>query len=230
MSRQPLVSTIIAVHNGAEFLEETIQSALNQTYPWFEVITVDDGSTDSSRDILQAHGDVTYISQKNLGNAHARNTGIQRAQGEIVAFLDQDDLWHPDKLLKQVDALLSDPSIMFTVSHFKSFLSPGSEMPRWCRRETFDVPKPDFSPSSLVARKEAFIRNGLFKEDFKIASDVGWFFEANDNRIPWEIVPEVLHMRRVHNNNQSNSVQHLHKEMLSLIRQSVKRKKSSLSS
>lgn len=225
LSSYALVSVIVTVHNGALFLKETLNSVFAQTYPSFEVILIDHGSRDESKQIAISFPNVRYIYQEHQGNSHARNTGIQSARGEFIAFIDQDDLWEKDKLKKHMKALLENRNVLYTVSHFLSFLSEGIKQPSWLRSETLSQGKVDFSPTSLVSRKKAFEVNGLFKEGLRFASDVDWFFLAKDRNIPMKILPEVLHKRRIHDNNQSHDGHQIQKEMLRVIRTSVERKK-----
>jgi O-antigen biosynthesis protein len=100
----PLVSVIIPVYNSAKYIQKAINSVLEQTYGNYEIIVVDDGSTDETRQKLQPYQHkIRYIFQENQGSATARNTGIKLAKGDLVAFLDSDDLWSmPEKLEKQV--------------------------------------------------------------------------------------------------------------------------------
>lgn len=97
------------VYNGERYLKESIDSVLNQTYQNLELVAIDDGSTDNSNKILASYAEkekrVRRLSQRNAGQAKARNTGIQASQGEYIAFLDQDDLWVRDKLALQVKAI-----------------------------------------------------------------------------------------------------------------------------
>ena len=100
------VSVIIPVYNGDRYLSEAIESVLGQTYRDWEIIAVDDGSTDNSPQILRQYGDkIQYLSQANLGVAASRNAGLSAATGEFVAFLDQDDILLPHKLATQVELL-----------------------------------------------------------------------------------------------------------------------------
>src|SRR5262245_58814803 len=106
------VSVIIPNYNYGRFLREALDSALNQTLPPLEVIVVDDGSTDESPEILESYGDrIRVIRQKNQGVGIARNTGAEAARGELLAFLDADDYWFPQKLEKQVEKINSDPEL-----------------------------------------------------------------------------------------------------------------------
>src|SRR5689334_4952969 len=98
-----VVSVILPVYNGASFVCRAIETALLQTYSHVEIIAVDDGSTDSSFEILARYGDrVQVIRQQNAGVAAARNSAISASRGEFVAFLDQDDWWLPEKIEQQV--------------------------------------------------------------------------------------------------------------------------------
>jgi glycosyltransferase involved in cell wall biosynthesis len=108
---QPLVSVVIPNYNCGRFLVEALDSVFAQTYPAVEIIVVDDGSTDESRDVLRRYaGRVRVVEEANQGVSAARNYGIRESRGELVAFLDADDLWHPEKLAKQVP-LFDNPAV-----------------------------------------------------------------------------------------------------------------------
>jgi glycosyltransferase involved in cell wall biosynthesis len=107
---KPSVSVVITTYNQAQHIAETVLSALNQTYSHREVIVVDDGSTDETGARLAPFRDrVVLIRQENQGVAGSRNTGVRCARGELIAFLDGDDLWEPDKLAVQVAAYQAHP-------------------------------------------------------------------------------------------------------------------------
>jgi glycosyltransferase involved in cell wall biosynthesis len=113
----PKVSVIIPTYNGADYLGEAIQSVLDQTYSSFELIVVDDASPDHTAEVVKQFDDprLKYIlHQENRGADVARNTGLQASSGEIIAFLDQDDFFHPEKLQAHVDFLERHPEIGFT--------------------------------------------------------------------------------------------------------------------
>jgi glycosyltransferase involved in cell wall biosynthesis len=108
---KPRVSVVIPNYNCARFLPETLESVFAQTCGDLEVIVVDDGSTDGSQEVLKAFTDrVRIIHQENQGVSAARNRGIRESRGEFIAFLDADDLWHPEKLAKQLQ-LFENPAV-----------------------------------------------------------------------------------------------------------------------
>src|SRR5437016_10401011 len=103
---EPLISAVIPSYNYGHFITDAIESALGQTYPHVEIIVVDDGSTDDTREQLAPYSErVCYIHQENGGLSAARNTGIRAAKGEWIALLDADDVWHPRKLELQMNCL-----------------------------------------------------------------------------------------------------------------------------
>ena len=106
----PFVSVIVTTYNQAAYIEEALRSACEQTYPHKEVIVVDDGSSDETPDRIRAFSDrVIYLCQRNQGIAASRNAGIRRASGDLIAFLDGDDVWEPEKLAVQVAAVERHP-------------------------------------------------------------------------------------------------------------------------
>lgn len=108
----PAVSVIIPTYNYGRFVGEAVQSALDQTLPPSEIIVVDDGSTDDTQQVLARFGNrIRVVRQENQGVAVARNTGVAHATGDLLAFLDADDLWLPAKLEKQVERFVRDPGL-----------------------------------------------------------------------------------------------------------------------
>ncbi len=114
---RPLVSVVIPAYNAEGYLAATIESVLAQTYRPLEVLVVDDGSSDGTVALARSFGDpVRVIEQENKGPAGARNTGFAEARGDIIALLDADDLWMPERLAACVDLLQSDPTLGFVTT------------------------------------------------------------------------------------------------------------------
>jgi len=107
----PLVSVVVTTYNQAAYIEQALKSVLAQTYEPFEVIVVDDGSTDDTPSRIAPFKDsINYIRQKNQGVAGSRNTGIREARGEYIAFLDGDDFWEPENIAAQVEVARNHPN------------------------------------------------------------------------------------------------------------------------
>ena len=122
----PKVSVIIPIYNGERYLKETLNSVFAQTYRDFEVICVDDGSTDGSVAIIGEYGDrVILIRQANAGGSAARNVGVEQSKSPFVAFLDQDDRWYPNKLKQQVTALAANPDAVLALCNSDRMDSAG---------------------------------------------------------------------------------------------------------
>jgi glycosyltransferase involved in cell wall biosynthesis len=127
----PLVSFIIPTHNYARFLGEAIDSALAQTYPNFELIVVDDGSTDNTPEIVAPlQHRLRYIRQEQSGPSAARNSGIRASRGELIAFLDADDVWLPHKTATQVRYLLEHPETGLVSGRTRLTGDQGKDPPR----------------------------------------------------------------------------------------------------
>lgn len=226
VENNPLVSAIIPVYNGRRFLAETIQSVLAQTYQPVEVVAVDDGSTDGSAAIVESFSSVTCIRQRNQGVAAARNRGVKATQGELLAFLDQDDLWVEEKLEKQVAYLQRHPGVGYVLSQVQFFLEPGMEKPTWVRDGLLEKPRPGYNLGNLLIWRRVFERLGDFDTHYVAASDHDWFIRAKDAGIPMVRLPEVMLLKRTHDRNESRHDKG-RQELLAIHRASVRRQKNS---
>lgn len=185
----PLVSVIMPCYNNASYVGAALESVLSQDYPNFEVIVVDDGSTDNSVAVLEQFGDrITVIQQPNQGPAAARNNGLKAASGKYVAFNDSDDFWLPGKLSAQITYLEQNPDIGLCYCDWAVWNSevPFNEMTsRFTRREQKLQTDPDYTgwlylqllEDSIIHTITAVIRRkvlddiGLFNADYRIGED-----------------------------------------------------------
>lgn len=180
----PRVTVCLAVFNGAETLPETLESVQAQTYRDFEVFVLDDGSSDESAAIARAFG-CTVVSQPNEGLGAARKRMVAEAAGELVAFVDADDTWTPEKLERQV-ALLDASGAALVHSDCWYVYEDGREVPRDLRlpvsAQAFDhiIPSNLVIASSALFRRQAMLDVGNFVEDTIRCSDwYGWFLLAS---------------------------------------------------
>lgn len=180
MEKHIKVSIIIPVYNGEVFIARALDSALAQTLKAFEVIVVDDGSSDGTRAIVEQYGQrVKYLYQSNKGPAAARNLGMKNARGEYIAFLDADDIWLPKKLEKQIALLEAKPDIGFVYcdNHFVD--DAGKTIPNYVRKVKLmrgdillDFFKEFFVMTpALVFRKSLQEKIGFFNEKLMVGED-----------------------------------------------------------
>lgn len=179
----PLVSVIIPCYNGASFIEETIQSVLNQTYRNLELLVVDDGSTDNSAELIKKlamqDSRVIYLHQKNAGVSNARNTGIKHAKGDILSFLDADDWMYPENIGEKVNCLVEhDSDMVFSWTEVtdqelnQKYFFKGADALNF-ENEIFQfAPPPVPSPSSVIAKKKSVIEAGMFDPNLSISADL----------------------------------------------------------
>jgi glycosyltransferase involved in cell wall biosynthesis len=173
------VSVVIPTYNYGRYVTAAVDSALAQTYPDREILVIDDGSTDDTRDRLRPYLDrIRYIYQDNQGLSAARNTGIRAAGGESIALLDSDDLWHPRKLEIQVEYLVRSPEIGLVASADVKDLEHGwPDVPDLCSLPAHPVTLKDllvrwrFGPSSVLVRKTCFDAVGLFDTELRSVED-----------------------------------------------------------
>jgi glycosyltransferase involved in cell wall biosynthesis len=183
-SPAPRVSVIIPAHNTAPFIAETLDSVFGQTFRDFEVIVINDGSPDSAalEVALQPYiSRVQYIRQENRGLPGARNAGIGLARGELLAFVDSDDIWMPEYLSAQVEFLDRHPGVHASIADALLFGSCG-EAEVWKMLKEGTGPVLTFEqmlkreggqlPSALVARRGRVLQVGMFDEQLRIGEDV----------------------------------------------------------
>lgn len=195
----PLVSVIIPVYNGARFIVEAVQSIVAQEYGSLEIIVVDDGSTDETAEIVARFDwDVRYVFQENAGPGAARNRGIRDASGDLIAFLDADDLWAAGSLQLLVNRLLEDPERDVVHGHARLFRDgdPNSCMDFLNPGEVF----PYYIGAGLYHRR-AFERAGLFEEQLRFSEDTEWYRRAAELGLRIDRLEGITLMVRRHENN-----------------------------
>ena len=197
-----LVSIVIPTHNRWPMVGEAVESVLAQTASRYELIVVDDGSTDETPRRLRDYGArITVLAQSCRGVAAARNLGVRHASGSYLAFLDSDDLWHPRKLLRQLGFMEGNPAVEICQTE-EIWIRNGVRVnPRnKHRKPSGDIFRASLdlclvSPSAVMMRRELFERAGGFDESLPVCEDYDlWLRIARDTEIP--LVPEALVTRR----------------------------------
>jgi glycosyltransferase involved in cell wall biosynthesis len=219
------VSVIIPVYNGERFLAEALQSVIEQTYTPSEIIVVDDGSTDGTAAVAQAFP-VRYLYQANQGPSAARNAGVQRSSGEIIAFLDADDIWMPEKLAKQLAVLDDDERVGLVFCYQRYFFDTEVVKPAWFRPNGPPEGEPSYWPSSWVMRRSAWEKIGPLRPDFRNGEDLDWLSRANDAGLTSVTLTDVLLKKRIHANQLTADLAMIKQGLFASLRQSVRRKRA----
>jgi glycosyltransferase involved in cell wall biosynthesis len=192
----PLVSIVVPVYNAEAFLRETLDSVFALDYQPFEVIVVDDGSTDGSAAIAESYAGVRCIRQENRGPSEARNEGILIARGEFVAFVDSDDVVLPDKLSVQVGYLLDHPDVTATLGRQEWMTPPPDAVPDLVWGDLDGIP-----PLSLVIRTAALLEVGCFDPALRGPEDTDLLMRLRERGRQFVVLPEVVMRRRYHGGN-----------------------------
>lgn len=199
-----LVSVIIPVYNGERFLAGAVHNVLKQNYDPLEIIIIDDGSTDRTALIASTFKHcVHYYYQPNSGPAAARNLGIKEAQGDVIAFLDVDDLWPINKLKRQTSYLGANPSVEIVQGLIKNMALETSAPTGELIFEETSEPYKFINLGSAIYRRSAFEKVGLLDETLHDNEDLDWFLRAWENNVTKVVLDHVALFYRKHDCNMS---------------------------
>lgn len=194
-------SVIIPCHNHGPFLAQAVSSVLVQEGVTLELIVVDDGSTEDLMPVLR-HLDsprIRVIRQEHAGAASARNAGVAEAGGPFLAFLDADDWWAPDRLIRALEVLKSSPSSTMGFATMQEFLDPGLQLTEGTPPRVRTLP--GVSASCLVVGSEDFHRVGPFDPSLETGEFVDWYVRADRLGLRTHVDEHVLVYRRIHEAN-----------------------------
>lgn len=209
------ISVVIPAYNGARFLPETLRSVLAQTLRPDEVLVVDDGSTDGTAAVAKAFGPLVRVFRRtNARQGASRNFGAEQASSEWIAFVDHDDLWAPEKLERQMQALAANPTadLCYTARvHFGEDRGPNKP------QATVPVPpaghvrdalfrNTTFLPSSVVIRRSTFLAAGGFDTSFRIVEDWDLWLRLQSAGIVFAACQEPLLHYRIHDQSASRNI------------------------
>lgn len=221
-----MVSVIMPVYNAERYVAEAIESVLAQCDPRLELIVVDDGSTDGSGAIAKGYGEpVHYCFQENQGTAGARNTGIRLARGELLAFLDADDVWVENRLSLQRCALEATPDLDIVSGFVQPFHSPELDEVYRRRIPCSEEPLSGHIQSAMVIRRESFDRVGPFDTRWQIGVDMSWYVRAREVGLGIKVLPDVVLRRRLHRDNVCLKKQDIVGQRARILKESLDRRR-----
>ena len=209
------ISAIVAVRNAVESVRRALESITTQSHAIDEIVIIDGRSTDGTLEVLASYPDVMVITQPDDGLAAARNLGLAATSGSIVAFLDADDWWEPDKTARQV-GLLIDASVHVVAG-----------MMRRARQGAVGANAietvPALTPGGLLIRRHVFDHVGDFDPRFQIASDTEWLIRVREAGLGPTVHSDVVLHKGVRPESLSRDVRRYREELLQVARERARR-------
>jgi glycosyltransferase involved in cell wall biosynthesis len=233
VSEKGLVSVIIPAYNASSFIEETIHSVLNQTYNNFEIIVVNDGSTDDTLNKLNIlkteYNFIRIIDKPNTGVCDSRNKGYSKAKGEYIIFLDADDLWHKDFLKKCITLFENNSAVGAIYTNGQVINEKSDKQETIIEANTIESAlnilewKEGYAatPACTIIKKEIIEKAGLWDTNFSTAADQDFFIRIA-NITPIVAINEVLFYYRIHPDNMHQNIALMEKDHIGVFRKAEK--------
>lgn len=225
----PTVSVLCPLYEHAAFVGDALASARAQTRPARDIMVIDDGSRDGSATVAESVPGVRVIRAPHRGVAATRNALVALATGELVAWLDADDVWTPDKLAVQVAFMHANPDIGVTFTHQRLRVEPGVMRPRWVTEAMIAGPTPAVATCSMVVRRALFETIGGFDPTLSRGEDTDWLMRATAAGVRHVTLPEALLVRRVHGANLSHGTPPWSEHVLGLLHKQITRTRAARS-
>jgi glycosyltransferase involved in cell wall biosynthesis len=187
----PLVSVIMAAYNAAEHIREALESALMQDWEPLEVVVVDDGSTDTTGEVVRSFESVRYVRQENAGPAAARNAAIRESRGSLVANFDSDDILPPSRVRLQAEYLLDHPEVGCVFGRQEWINAPP-----WLGRDVVYGDLDGIPLSSAMFRREVLDSLGGYDGRYEPSEDMDLVIRMREQGIPYVVLPDIVLYRR----------------------------------
>ena len=199
----PLISVIMPTYNNGKYIKQAIESIYAQNYDNIEIIVVDDGSTDNTKEILKEYKNIKYFYIRHKGIPFARNLAIENSNGEYIAFCDSDDYWLPEKINTQIQYFKEHPDCEIVFTKYENFFER-KEL-KICKKAVLEkeLEKADkkYLPSALI-KKSIFKLYGNFDEKFQTGEDTEFIYRISENGTNVShFVDTIFYIRRLHGNN-----------------------------
>jgi glycosyltransferase involved in cell wall biosynthesis len=219
---EPRVTVVVAAYNGERFLHETLESVFAQDFDSFEVVFVDDGSEDRTGEIAQTFP-VRYLRQENQGLPAARNAGLALARGDLIAFLDDDDVLPPTKLSLQAGYLDEHPETGCVLGRQEWIVEDGVEPPPMARDPIFGEVGGIQLVTAMI-RRRVLDELGGFDPSYRYAEDRDLFIRMREHGVEIAVLPETVLHKRLHGSNMTINAPTTH-PMLRSLREKLERER-----
>lgn len=216
------ISVIIPTYNHGKYISEAIDSVLSQICEPFEIIVIDDGSTDNTTEIIKPYlSRIQYLQQKNGGISSARNTGIQQAKGNYLAFLDADDKWSHDKLQRQIQAMQKNPELDMVFGHVQQFYCPQISMEAKAKIKCPDAIIPAIIPPAMLIKASSFHRVGYFDLQWTTGEFIDWYIKAQAAGLKGIVLNDLILYRRIHDGHANVRQRRNYQDYLHILRKKL---------
>ena len=218
-----LISVIIPVYNGEKFIREAIESILQQSVRPLEIIVIDDGSTDATGEVVKSYEDqIRYVYQERSGIAAARNRGLEMVQGNLITFIDADDIWLQNKLEIQLKILFEKPEYEMVIGLLTQI--PISETKKVLEQEEKEG-KYFISLGSTLIKTSVFDKIGHFDTEMVLGEDVDIFYRILESGIKVKAHLDIVQLHRRHDKNITNDLKETNRYLIKAIKKSLDRRR-----
>ncbi|MBP7832247.1 MAG: glycosyltransferase family 2 protein [Candidatus Levybacteria bacterium] len=216
---KPLISVIVPVYNGGKYLADAIKSVIAQDYKNFEIIVIDDGSTDNSAKTAKSYP-LSYVYQTHAGLGAALNHGISLAKGDYFSFLDADDLWFKKKISRQLACFEKDLTLDMVFGRVREFRDTNGK-----KLTIQSFTKGSLMKGTMLIRREAFFRVGLFETKWRLGDFIDWYLRAYELKLKSYTLPNIIYERRIHKNNMGIMYRAELRDYVHILKKSLDRRK-----
>ena len=201
--KEPLISVMMPTYNNDKYIAQAIESIYAQNYSNIEIIVVDDGSTDNTKEIVKRYKDIKYFYTEHKGIPFARNIALENSKGEYIAFLDSDDYWLPNKLNTQMQYFKEHPDCEIVFTKYENFFENEDITKNKIAVFEKNVEKTNNSClETSVAKRNLFDKCGKFNENLQFGEDSEYVYKISKNNIDIKhVINKKFYMRRLHGNN-----------------------------
>ncbi len=221
------VGVVIPVRNGDRYLAEALESVLAQTHPAHEVVVVDDGSRDRTLEVAKRYApEVRCVSQRAAGIGAARNRGATEVRGELLAFLDADDLWPVDRLERQLVAFANTPRPDLVFGHVEQFVSQELSSAARAALACPASPQPALLANTMLVPRTVWESVGLFSTAAVRSEFLQWLLRAREIGLRETMLDEVVLRRRLHETNHGRLKRGSTREYALVLKESLDRRRA----